>query len=53
MDEDGRLTFGKYKGEHIDDVLEMDESYCEWLYDQDFVAERYPDLLVHLEEYFE
>ena len=30
----GVLTFGKYKGKHIEGVFKLDPSYCQWLHDK-------------------
>lgn len=36
------MPFGKHKGEHIEDVP---TSYIRWLLDQDWLADKFPDLV--------
>jgi broad specificity phosphatase PhoE len=55
LDDDGCLTFGKFKGETIEDVFNENPWYVKWLYEdpQDFVAEKYGDAWEKAEELME
>lgn len=42
------FTFGKYEGEEIDFVLEIDRKYCEWVVQK--IEKRYPEIYAELIE---
>jgi len=48
MDAKGRwiLTFGKHKGEFLDDVVSEDSEYLDWFLNQD-VSDRVRDIIEH------
>lgn len=33
------MSFGKYKGKLLKDVISFDERYCRWVYKQDFTKQ--------------
>lgn len=47
------IPFGKYQDEDIRDVIKEDRQYIEWLYEQDFVAEKFERLWLAIDEVFE
>ena len=32
-----KFPFGKYKGELVREIIKNDPSYCQWLYERDFM----------------
>jgi len=45
------MTWGKYKGKLVKDVLEFDEKYASWIYRQEFVK-KFEDIYKILDDYF-
>ena len=41
------VTFGKYKGEPVEALID-DKSYCDWLMNQSWFEERYPEMHEHI-----
>lgn len=50
MDE---MTFGKYEGHTPKWIVQKDPDYVEWLLDQDWFEERFPDLYALFDELME
>lgn len=46
-----RMTWGKYQGKTVKDVIEFDKKYTLWLYRQEFVK-KFEDIYRVLDEYF-
>ena len=47
-----KLTFGKYKNKEIYETMDLDPSYCKWLYQLDITKERSPELYEILDKRF-
>ncbi len=45
------MTWGKYKGKLVKDILEFDEKYASWIYKQEFVK-KFEDIYKILDDYF-
>jgi len=45
------MTWGKYKGKLVKDILEFDEKYASWIYRQEFVK-KFEDIYKILDDYF-
>jgi len=45
------MTWGKYKGKLVKDILLFDEKYASWLYKQEFV-QKFDDIYKVLDDYF-
>lgn len=46
------INFGKYKTKTFDEVYEFDPRYCRWLYTQELILIRNPDLKAFLDDKF-
>ena len=45
------MTWGKYKGKLVKDVLQFDEKYASWVYRQEFVK-KFEDIYKLLDDHF-
>lgn len=45
------MTWGKYKGKLVKDILEFDEKYAGWVYRQEFVK-KFEDIYKILDDHF-
>jgi len=45
------MTWGKYKGKFIKDILQFDEKYAAWVYRQEFIK-KFEDVYKALDEHF-
>lgn len=45
------MTWGKYKGKLVKDIIEFDEKYANWVYRQEF-AKKFEDIYRLLDERF-
>lgn len=44
-----KIPFGKYEGESINRVVAKDPEYLEWLIEQEWFQDKYPELLEEIE----
>lgn len=47
-----KFNFGKYKDRMVDEIMDIDPSYCKWLYGLDVTKDRSPDLYKMLDDRF-
>lgn len=45
------MTWGKYKGKLVKDIIEFDEKYAGWIYRQEF-AKKFEDIYRVLDDHF-
>lgn len=45
------MTWGKYKGKLVEDIIKFDEKYASWLYRQDFIH-KFDDIYTLLDGHF-
>lgn len=45
------MTWGKYKGRLVKDIIQFDIKYASWLYKQEFVS-KFVDVYQELDNYF-
>lgn len=45
------MTWGKYKGKLVKDILQFDEKYAKWVYKQEFVK-KFDDIYKLLDDHF-
>ncbi|WP_324282641.1 hypothetical protein VKI22_03575 [Cyanobacterium aponinum UTEX 3221] len=46
------LPFGKYKGRKVNQIIIEDIDYINWLFNQEWLKEKYPLIYIYLEKEF-
>lgn len=48
-----KFSFGKYKGERVLHIINIDKNYINWLLDQSWVADTYPNIYLAIDRLYE